>query len=207
MAVLFSLLIGYLLGSVSFAQLFARQRSVDLRASGTGNLGGTNAILTMGRRIGITVMLLDIFKGFLAVLVAKACFPLHALAGLLSGAAAVFGHVFPFYLKFRGGKGHATLIGAGLALCPAELFLMAICSFSIALLLNYGCLFSMANALLFPVLILIVSGNPWAALIAALPGLLVFFKHFDNIAKIRAGKENPLRPNLKKFFSRNNKNG
>ena len=64
MAVLFSLLIGYLLGSVSFAQLFARQRSVDLRASGTGNLGGTNAILTMGRRIGITVMLLDIFKGF-----------------------------------------------------------------------------------------------------------------------------------------------
>lgn len=202
MSVLISALIGYLLGTVSFAQLFALHRDVNLRASGTGNLGGTNAILTMGRRIGITVMLLDIFKGILAVWMAQIVCRDFALAGLVAGSAAVFGHVFPYYLKFKGGKGHATLIGAGLALCPLELFAMTLCSFSVALMLNYGCLFSMANAALFPVLILIVTGNPLAALIACLPGWLVFCKHFENIAKIRAGKENKLRPNLKKFFSK-----
>ena len=202
MSVVISILIGYFLGTISFAQLFASHKDVNLRTSGTGNLGGTNAILTMGRRIGVTVMLLDIFKGFIAVWLAGAVCRDFAYAGLVSGSAAVFGHVFPYYLKFKGGKGHATLIGAGLALCPLELFLMAVCSFSIALLLNYGCLFSMANALLFPVLILIVTGNPSAALIALLPGLLVFCKHFENIAKIRAGEEKKLRPNLKKFFSK-----
>lgn len=202
MSVVCSLLGGYLLGSISFAQLFATLNGVNLRSGGTGNLGGTNAILLMGRGVGVTVMLMDILKGFLAVLLAQWTFPSLHCAGLLAGAAAVFGHVYPFYLRFKGGKGHATLIGCGLALCPGELFLMTLCSFSIALALNYGCLFSMANALLFPLLIFLVTGDALSALIALAAGLLVFGKHFDNIRKIRAGEENQLRPNLKKFFSR-----
>ena len=116
MSAVISILIGYFLGTISFAQLFASHKDVNLRTSGTGNLGGTNAILTMGRRIGVTVMLLDIFKGFIAVWLAWAVCRDFAYAGLVSGSAAVFGHVFPYYLKFKGGKGHATLIGAGLAM-------------------------------------------------------------------------------------------
>jgi acyl phosphate:glycerol-3-phosphate acyltransferase len=117
--------LAYLLGSIPFAFLAGRARGVDLRTVGSGNLGAANVFRTLGRRMGIAVMAADILKGVVAVVIARALTddPWPAVAA----AAAMAGHVFPVWLRFRGGKGVAVGGGAVIALMPlAALILFAI---------------------------------------------------------------------------------
>lgn len=113
-----SLVIGYLLGTLSPAALFAKLKKVNLRKRGTGNLGATNTTMVLGKQYGALVMILDIGKAFLACKLAELLFPELAVAGLLAGAAAVVGHIYPFYMKFKGGKGLAAFGGMILAYNP-----------------------------------------------------------------------------------------
>jgi acyl phosphate:glycerol-3-phosphate acyltransferase len=111
---------GYLLGSIPFGVLVARAvRGVDVRASGSGNIGATNVARVAGVGPGLLVLALDAAKGALAVLLAQALLPEAPLVQALCGLAAVLGHVFPFSLGFRGGKGVATALGVLAVLVPA----------------------------------------------------------------------------------------
>lgn len=111
---------GYLLGSIPFGVLVARAvRGVDVRASGSGNIGATNVARVAGVGPGLLVLVLDAGKGALAVLLARALLPAAPFVQALCGLAAVLGHVFPFSLGFRGGKGVATALGVLAALFPA----------------------------------------------------------------------------------------
>jgi acyl phosphate:glycerol-3-phosphate acyltransferase len=111
--------LGYLAGSVPFGVLLTRwAKGVDVRASGSGNIGATNVARVAGKRLGLLVLLLDALKGALPVLLALHCFPeaarLHAGVGL----AAFLGHVFPVWLRLKGGKGVATALGVLAVLLP-----------------------------------------------------------------------------------------
>ena len=94
-------LFGYLLGSLSPSALLSKLKKTDLRSGGSGNLGATNTMLVMGKAYGALVLVFDLAKGFFAVKIPGWVFPGAAYVGLAAGAAAVFGHVFPFYLKFN----------------------------------------------------------------------------------------------------------
>lgn len=118
MAYIFSVIIGYLLGCLSPAALISKIKRKNLRKNGTGNLGATNVMLNFGKRFGALVMLFDIFKAFAAYKLAELLFPSAAFVGIAAGFAAVVGHVFPFYMKFKGGKGLAAFAGMVLAYNP-----------------------------------------------------------------------------------------
>ena len=98
-------LIGYLLGSLNLALLLARLKGVDIRAGGSGNPGASNAVTLMGWKAGALVALHDIGKGILAVWLCTRLFPALPYCGAAAGVACVLGHIFPFYTRFRGGKG------------------------------------------------------------------------------------------------------
>lgn len=110
---------GYLAGSVPFGVLLTRYLlGVDVRASGSGNIGATNVTRVAGKKLGLVVLLLDALKGALPVLVARWWMPGAAWLQVGVGAAAVLGHVFPLWLKLKGGKGVATALGVALVLAP-----------------------------------------------------------------------------------------
>ena len=125
--------ISYLLGSISGGMLMGKIKHVDLRKMGSGNAGGTNAFRTMGAQFALAVLFIDVIKGFIAVQFVPQLNINRYLTGseinmeilsIVCGCAAVLGHVYPLYYKFKGGKGAGTMVGVLLALFPAGL---AIC--------------------------------------------------------------------------------
>ena len=108
--------IGYLLGSSNMAFYLANRKKADLRRGGSGNLGASNVVVLLGWKAGILTAIHDIGKAYLAVLMAKWLFPELDHGEAVAGVACVLGHIFPFYLKFKGGKGFASYFGMTLAL-------------------------------------------------------------------------------------------
>ena len=111
-----AMLLGYLLGCSNLAYYLSKAAKKDIRKDGSVNLGASNATILFGWRAGVAVAVHDAGKALLAVILAKLLFPHLEYAGAAAGVAAVLGHVFPFYLKFKGGKGTASFIGLTLAL-------------------------------------------------------------------------------------------
>lgn len=185
MQILFCLIIGYLLGSLSPAALMSKLKKMDLREHGTKNLGATNTILVFGKKYGIPVMVFDIFKAVLAVKLARILFPAFSLAGLLSGSAAVVGHIFPFYLKFKGGKGFAPFSGMVLAFDPLLFVVLLVVCTALVLIFNCGVVMPILGAVLFPILHGIHTGSITAFLIAGSLSVLMIIKHYDNIQSVR----------------------
>lgn len=185
-------LLGYLLGSSNMALYLAKLRGVDIRAGGSGNLGASNAMVLMGWGAGAIVAVHDIAKGVLAVLLARWLFPGAALAPLLAGAAAVLGHIFPFYLRFRGGKGFATYIGMMAILHWRFALVIVIVAVIITLVTDYIVYATMTTVIAFPVFLAVTAG--WAAmLIAAAASLAAILRHRENFVRLKNGTEIGLR--------------
>src|ERR1700693_112711 len=144
----------YLLGSIPFGDLLVRIfKGEDVRASGSGNIGATN----VGRKsptLGVATLLLDAAKGLAAVLVARALFsgPHQPLIMTTAACFAVLGHLYPIWLKFRGGKGVATTLGAFILLTPKSILCMVLLFLVIAVAFRYVSLGSIAVAAAFPLL-------------------------------------------------------
>jgi glycerol-3-phosphate acyltransferase PlsY len=109
---------GYLLGSIPTGALLARARGIDIQKVGSGNIGATNVARTLGKKLGALVLLLDTLKGLVPVLACRLAWPEEPQGAALVGVLATLGHVFPVWLKLRGGKGVATALGVFLALAP-----------------------------------------------------------------------------------------
>lgn len=200
MKCIYSLLIGYLLGSLSPSALIARFKNVDLKSCGTRNLGASNTMLVIGKLYGVLVMLFDIGKALAASRLAGVLFPTLTAAGLLAGLGAVIGHVFPFYLKFRGGKGLAAFGGMVLAFNPW--YFLAPLTFSLILMLIANCSYvmPMSTAALFPILILLQTRNPEFFLISVAASVIIVIKHWSNIEKGRSGRDLNIRSFAKGLF-------
>ncbi|MDX1483808.1 MAG: glycerol-3-phosphate 1-O-acyltransferase PlsY [Alphaproteobacteria bacterium] len=177
---------GYLLGSVPFALLLTRSMGLgDIRKVGSGNVGATNVLRTGAKGVAAATLLLDAGKGALAVLLAATW---SAEAQLLAGAGAVVGHVFPVWLRFRGGKGVATTLGVMLAVSwPTGLGMIG-AWLATALVLRYSSLaaiVAMAAAPLFAWWL----ADLGTALLALCLGVLVIVMHHENIRRLMAGEE------------------
>ena len=195
-----STLLGYLLGSVSPSALIARWKRSDLRSRNTGNLGATNTMLTFGLRWGLVVLILDMVKAILAVTVAVRLFPLAPAAGLVAGCAAVFGHVFPFYLGFRGGKGLAPFLGVMLAFDPLIFITLLLLGTVLALIVNYTAAMPMTVAPLFPVAVWVRTANISCLLAAMTVSLLVIVKHWGNLMKAARHEDRQVREYMAKHW-------
>lgn len=198
--ILICLLFGYLLGSLNPAAFLDKIKHVNLRERGSGNLGATNTMVVMGRKYGILVLVFDFFKGYVAVKIARRLFPALAIAGLLAGSATVLGHVFPFYLKFKGGKGLASYGGMLLALDPLLFLIIAVIALALVLVFNYSVAAPITAGILFPVLFGLRMKNLWFFSVAAAVSGLIIAKHFSNLGKARRKEDITSRDFIKKHL-------
>jgi acyl phosphate:glycerol-3-phosphate acyltransferase len=179
---------GYLLGSIPFGYVAGWLRGVDLRASGSGNTGGTNAVRVLGPRFGIPVILLDILKGAAAVWLARSVGGVDV--GVAAAAAAILGHMFPVFLGFGGGKGVATGAGATIALAP----IVGLLSVPIWLLTGFATGYisvgSIVTAIAIPTMAFIFDEPAAVRAYLVTASLFVIWRHRGNLARLRAGTEN-----------------
>ena len=186
-----ALVAGFFLGSLPCGFWLARAKGVDIRKKGSGNIGATNVGRILGKEWGYLVFALDALKGWLAVWVAAEFLQVGDAGAVLTGIAAVAGHVFSPWLDFKGGKGVATSAGVLLGLTPAVLAATAAVwgiSFAVKRIVSIS---SLLAATAFPFLVLWLEPGRHALLLAAF-GLagLVWFRHRDNLQRLIAGTEN-----------------
>lgn len=182
-------LVGYLLGSIPFGLILAALGGAgDIRRIGSGNIGTTNVLRTGRKGLAAATLLLDAGKGAAAVLLARAVAP---EAVLLAGMGAFLGHLFPIWLKFKGGKGVATMLGVALALLPVAGLVFAIVWVGAALLTRYSSVGGMLAAASTPITAALIERWDAAALFAGM-AILVLVMHRENIARLLAGTESKI---------------
>ena len=183
-------IIAYVLGSIPFGVLFARNRNIDLREHGSGNIGATNVARILGKKAGALTLLGDALKGWSAV--ALAAWTLDApLAVAGAGLIAFLGHLFPIFLKFKGGKGVATGLGIHLYMMPLAT-LGSVAVFAATLWISrYVSLSSILAAFFLPVFgIFLKMPLPYISASLAI-ALMVLHRHHENIQRMLAGIESP----------------
>lgn len=193
MGYVWTLLLGYLLGCSNMAVYIAKLKKVDLRGNGSGNPGTSNAVILMGWRAGVLVGIHDIGKAYLAVSLARLLFPGLPAIAEVAGVACVLGHIFPFYLKFKGGKGFASYIGMTLALNWKFALIVIAAVAVITLVTDYLVLGTFATVLAVPTYMGIVSRNLWVVLVLCVGTAVIFYKHRENIVRLSKGTEIGLR--------------
>jgi glycerol-3-phosphate acyltransferase PlsY len=183
---IFAFALGYLLGSIPFGLILTRLAGTDdLRAIGSGNIGATNVLRTGRKDLAAATLILDALKAVAAVLIANAVAP---GAGMVAGLGAFVGHIFPVWLRFRGGKGVACFLGALLAVhWPSGLVFCGVW-LGLAALLRYSSLSALDASLVSP-FVLWGFGHGFEALVLAPMTALLWWKHGENISRLLAGEE------------------
>lgn len=193
-----SVLLGsYLLGSISPAAILARIRGQDLRAGGTKNRGATNTMLLLGKRFAVPVLLLDILKSFLPMRLVSYLLPTCTWLPMASGFCAILGHCFPFYLKFRGGKGLAPFAGVVLAYRPSLFLFLLITGIALLLILNHGVALSYWASGFFAIYVACRESCICTIFSAIACAILILAMHFSNLKKAIQGKDQRIRTYLK----------
>ena len=179
-------IIGYLLGSIPFGLLLTRLAGTeDLRSIGSGNIGATNVLRTGRKGLAAATLLLDALKGTVAVIIASTG---GAEAAMLAGLGAFLGHLFPVWLKFKGGKGVAVYIGILIGLFwPAAIVFCAVWLIT-AVISRYSSLSALVASIVTPIF-LWWYGHPTLAELSALLSLLLIYMHRANISRLMAGTE------------------
>ncbi|MBQ1503344.1 MAG: glycerol-3-phosphate acyltransferase [Clostridia bacterium] len=189
MDVFLSFLLGYAVGMINPSYIIGRIRGFDIRKRGSGNAGGSNALITMGKVIGLLCILFDLAKAALVTWGAARIFPECALSFPAAAVGVVLGHVFPPYMKFRGGKGFACLGGAILAFNPLVFLIMLGGAVIVVLVTDYICFVPLTASVAFPIVWGIMKNDLWGALMLCIITAVIFFRHIDNFKKIKNGKE------------------
>lgn len=187
--------IGYLLGSIPFGYLLVRIfRGEDVRRIGSGNIGATNVARTGAKGLGAATLALDTVKGLMAVWIAAQLAPSASSAltyMAVAALAAVVGHMFPVWLRFKGGKGVATALGVFILLFPKALLVSLFLFIVVVAATRFVSLGSMLGAISFPVGAYFIHHPDWQALAPTCAiALLIVVKHHQNIRRLLAGNEN-----------------
>ena len=186
------LIAAYLIGGIPFGYIFVRLLTgKDVRSMGSGNIGATNVMRTTNRAAGILTLLLDGAKGYFAVWL-MGRFTAQNIAWMsLAAVAVMLGHVFPIFLKFKGGKAVASFVGAYLCLAPAPVAACLLIFVAVVAYSKYISLGSILAAALFPVGVWMIMRPAWPLVAAAtFCAALVIWRHSSNIQRIRQGSEN-----------------
>ena len=185
-AILITAAIGYFLGSVPFGYLLVRAfRGADVRTTGSGNIGATN-VARMSPALGVVTLLLDAMKGFGAVWAASVLFPGQPMIPFVAGFAAVAGHIFPLWLRFKGGKGVATGLGSFLMLTPKGIVLALVVFLLVLAVFRLVALGSIVASASLPVsaFLLREGQRPTGIAMLSASALLIIVKHHQNIARM-----------------------
>ena len=190
MTVALLFLTAYLIGSVPTSYIMGRLHGIDLREHGSGNLGGTNAYRVMGATAGVPVVLIDATKGFVPVYF----FPVwdgSAIGdlALLYGLAAIAGHVWSIYMRFRGGKGVATGVGVLVALAPTSALIGLLVWIGVVAITRYVSVASISAATLVPLAARLTDESRSTVLFSAAVAILVWWTHRGNLARLARGQE------------------
>ena len=192
------LVASYLLGSIPFGLLIVKARGgLDIRSTGSGNIGAANVARNAGMLLGLLTLLLDAGKGYLGVWIAARYTGGNMRWVMAAAVAAVIGHMFPIWLRFRGGKGVATALGVFLLICPTAVAAAAGFWLLVVLFWRYSSLGSMVAAAALPALVYLFyaprhAPPNYVLLSTILISVLVLAKHYPNMARLVAGKEKRL---------------
>jgi len=191
MTPLLLVLAAYLIGGIPFGYLLVRVTTGrDVRTMGSGNIGATNVLRTTGRGIGILTLALDVAKGWVAVWLMSRYTAGDPLWMSLAALAVLFGHAFPLFLKFEGGKAVASFIGAFLFLQPEPLVAVLVVFVVCVAVTRYISLGSILAAGTFPLAVWMISHPPLPVVLAALiAGAFIIWRHKQNIERLRSGTE------------------
>ena len=197
MGYILTAIMGYLLGCSNLAYYISRRAKKDIRQSGSGNLGASNATILFGWKAGVAVAVHDAGKALLAVILAKVFFPNLEHADAVAGVAAVLGHIFPFYLKFKGGKGTASFIGMTLALhwklALAVLAVMVLAT----IITDYLVIGTFSAIVAVPAYMGFFVHNLLLMAIICVASCAIFWKHWENIGRILHREEIGLRSTIR----------
>jgi len=191
-------IISYLVGSVPTGLILSRATGVDIRKSGSGNIGATNVTRLLGKKLGALTLLGDVLKAVIPMLGAY-WYLVHSgiaisaeeldIAVTLCGGAAFLGHLFPLYLKFKGGKGVATALGVFIVLEPLAV-LISLCIFFAAVIISgFVAVGSLVVSALMTLWIWLLGGTPNHIFLAFFIAVLIWIKHLENISRLLAGTE------------------
>lgn len=188
MSYLLSAVMGYLVGTVNPAFILAKLHGFDIREKGSRNAGASNALLLFGKARGALCAVFDIAKAaFIIWLTGHIFAPDNTFA--VTATACILGHIFPFYMRFKGGKGLACIAGTVLAYDLKVFAVMLAAELVIALATNYICFIPITASVSFPVVYGVMDRDIWGALLLALVAVVVFCKHLVNLRRIRVGRE------------------
>jgi len=202
-----ALIIAYLMGSIPSSVWIGKMfYNIDVREFGSGNAGATNTFRVLGKKAGIPVLIIDILKGWLPVFCIRYMVDLNLQSEefinlqLALGVATLIGHIFPVYVGFRGGKGVATMLGIVLALNLDAALVSIVVFLTVFLITNYVSLSSIAGALSFPIMVIVVFHTtiPSMALFSLVVFVMVLVTHQKNIERLFNKKEAKIRFIFKK---------
>ena len=191
MKYVFCIIIGYLIGAINPSYIIAKLRGFDIREKGSKNAGASNALILFGKVLGVGCALFDIAKAAFAIWLCAKLFSELAYSFAVTGVACILGHVFPFYMKFRGGKGLACLGGMILAFEWRVFLVMLAIEIVVAFVTDYICFVPMTASAIFPFVYLIMRRDVPGALIIALILPLMLYKHKENLKRIKQKTEMP----------------
>lgn len=184
MGYLIAILAGYLLGCSNMAFYLEKLMKKSLRNAGSRNLGASNAVILLGWKAGVLVGIHDIGKALLAVCLTRWLLPDLEYAPVAAGVACVLGHIFPFYLKFKGGKGFASYIGAIFALNWKVTLVILVLFVLVTLITDYIVAGTMVTTISAPISLGIHSGRWLLAVLLAVATAVILFRHRDNLKRI-----------------------
>lgn len=187
------ILIAYLLGSSNMSYYISKIKGVDMQTKGSKNLGASNAMVLLGWKYGILVGIHDIGKSALAVFLVQLIFPDLPYIGAVAGVSSVLGHIFPFYLKFKGGKGFASYIGMTLALNWKLALIICVIIVLATLITDYIVVGTTLTITIVPTALGIMERNWLLPLILLLGTIVIIWKHRENYVRIVKGTEIGLR--------------
>lgn len=193
MKIFLTVLIGYLLGSISTGVVISRMfANTDIRTQGSGNAGTTNMLRILGRKMALFTFIGDMLKGIIAVFIGK-WFVGGDLGGLLGVVGAVLGHYYPLYFGFKGGKGIATSFGSLLFVFPVHALLALAVFIILVAMTHYVSVGSVAAAIVLPLLVIVTHFNqPALCIITACIGASVVWRHRSNISRLMNHTESKL---------------
>ena len=183
------IVLSYILGSSNMAKYLAAIKKVDLKAGGSGNLGASNAVILMGWGAGVLTAVHDIGKSALAVVLARLVFPDLPLIGAAAGVASVLGHIYPFWMKFKGGKGFASYLGMTIALhwkfAIAVLLLVVV----VTLITDYIVAATTTTIIIVPIGLGLLAQSWLLPLILLVASAIIAWKHRENYVRMYNGTE------------------
>ena len=180
---------GYLIGTINPSYIIAKIKGFDIRKKGSGNAGASNALILFGKIMGIICALLDIAKAYLAILLMTSIYPNLKYAFAITAVGCVLGHIFPFYMGFKGGKGLACLGGMILFFDWRVFLIMLTLAIVLVLVTDYICFVPLAASATFPFVYGSMAKNLGGAAILLIVTTVIALKHIENLRRIANGTE------------------